>query len=145
MKTIIIIRPDAVIRGLVGEIITRFEKHGIRIAGLKIQHLARKEVENLYVQHRGKPFYDMLVETMTSNPSVLVVLDTDVLDQESAIALVRKIIGDTDPAKADMGTIRGDFGLKIDQNIIHASDTKASAEREIPIFFDKEELFTYKE
>jgi nucleoside-diphosphate kinase len=82
---------------------------------------------------------------MTTNPSVLVVLDTDVLDRETAIALVRKIIGDTDPAKADMGTIRGDFGLRIDQNIIHASDTKESADREIPLFLKKEEMVKYDE
>ncbi|MBD3387629.1 MAG: nucleoside-diphosphate kinase [Candidatus Altiarchaeales archaeon] len=145
MKTLIIIRPDAVIRGLVGEIITRFEKHGIRIAGLKIMHLARKQAEELYKQHKGQPFYDRLIQNMTANPSVFVVLDTDVLDRESAIALVRKIIGDTDPAKAEMGTIRGDFGLRIDQNIIHASDSRESAEREIPLFFKKEELQTYKE
>lgn len=145
MKTIIIIRPDAVLRGLVGEIITRFEKHGIRLAGLKISRMSRKMAEDLYVQHKGKPFYESLVHTMTTNPSVLVVLDTDVLDQSSAIALARKIIGETDPAKADMGTIRGDFGLRIDQNIIHSSDSKESAEREIPLFFTKEELVKYEE
>ena len=145
MKTLIIIRPDAVIRGLAGEIITRFEKHGIRIAGLKIIHLAREQVEKLYEQHVGKPYYEKLVENMTSNPSVFVVLDTDVLDRESAIALVRKIIGNTDPANAEMGTIRGDFGLRIDQNIIHASDSKDSAEREIPIFFKREEIVKYLE
>jgi len=145
MKTIIIIRPDAVLRGLVGEIITRFEKHGIRLAGLKIARMSRKMAEDLYVQHIGKPFYEPLVHTMTTNPSVLVVLDTDVLDQSSAIALARKIIGETDPAKADMGTIRGDFGLRIDQNIIHSSDSKESAEREIPLFFIKEELVKYEE
>jgi nucleoside-diphosphate kinase len=145
MKTLIIIRPDAVIRGLVGEIITRFEKHGIRITGIKIMRMTRKQAEDLYSQHEGKPFYEPLMEKMTANPSMLVVLDTDVLDRESAIALVRKIIGDTDPAKAGMGTIRGDFGLRIDQNIIHASDSKESAEREIPMFFKKEELFTYED
>ena len=143
MKTIIIIRPDAVIRGLVGELITRFEKHGIRIAGLNILQLTKKKAQELYAQHKGKPFYAPLIKNMTANPCVVVVLDTDVLDRESAIALVRKIIGETDPAKAEMGTIRGDFGLRIDQNIIHASDTKESAEREIPMFFDKGELVTY--
>ncbi len=145
MKTLIIMRPDAVTRGLVGEIITRFEKHGIRIAGLKIMQLAKARAEKLYEQHRGKPYYDRLINNMTSNPSVFVVLDTDVLDRESAISLVRKIIGDTDPAKAEMGTIRGDFGLRIDQNIIHASDNKESAEREIPLFFERGELVTYEE
>ena len=145
MKTIIIIRPDAVTRGLVGEIITRFEKHGIRVAGLKIMVMSKKQAEELYSQHKGKPYYAPLITTMTANPSVLVVLDTDVLDQASAIELVRKIVGDTDPAKADMGTIRGDFGLRINQNIIHASDNKESAEREIPLFFKKEELVIYTE
>jgi len=145
MKTLIIIRPDAVLRGLVGEIITRFEKHGIRIAGLKIQKLTTKQAEKLYIQHQGAKYYEPLIENMTSNPSVFVVLDTDVLDQESAIALVRRIIGNTDPADAEMGTIRGDFGLRIDQNIIHASDSRESAEREIPLFFTKEELYKYIE
>jgi len=145
MKTIIIIRPDAVTRGLVGEILTRFEKHGIRVAGLKILTMSKKQAEELYSQHKGKPYYAPLITTMTANPSVLVVLDTDILDQASAIELVRKIVGDTDPAKADMGTIRGDFGLRINQNIIHASDNKESAEREIPLFFKKEELVTYTE
>lgn len=145
MKTLIIIRPDAVTRGLVGEIITRFEKHGIRVAGLKIMHLTKKKAEQLYAQHKGAPYYNPLIETMTANPSVYVVLDTDVLDRESAISLVRKIIGDTDPAKAEMGTIRGDFGLRIDQNIIHASDNKESAGREIPLFFNNKELVKYNE
>ena len=143
MKTLIILRPDAVLRGLVGEVITRFESHSIRVAGLKIIRMTKKQVEDLYVQHKGKEFYEKLIGNMTSNPSVLVVLDTDVLDQDSAISLVRKIIGETDPAKADMGTIRGDFGLRIDQNIVHASDNRQAAEREIPMFFKREEIVTY--
>jgi len=145
MKTLIIIRPSAVMRGLVGEIITRFERHGIRLAGLRIQRLTKKQTRDLYSQHKGKDFLGPLTDHMTDNPSAFVVLDTDVLDRDSAIALVRRIIGDTDPAKAEMGTIRGDFGLRIDQNIIHASDSKESAEREIPLFFTKEELVRYNE
>ena len=145
MKTLIIIRPDAVLRGLAGEIVTRFEKHGIRIAGLKIMQLSERQVRELYSQHSDKPFLDPLISHMTGNPCVFVVLDTDVLDRDSAIALVRKIIGDTDPAKAEMGTVRGDFGLRIDQNIIHASDSKESAEREIPLFFERKELVRYNE
>ena len=145
MKTLIIMRPDAVLRGLVGEIIMRFEKHGIRISGLKIMKLTEEKAAALYKQHKDADYYDRLISNMICNPAVFVVLDTDVLDRESAIALVRKIIGDTDPAKAEMGTIRGDFGLRIDQNIIHASDNKASAEREIPLFFDRDELFAYEE
>lgn len=143
MKTLVIIRPDAVLRGLVGEILTRFEKHSIRIAGLKVMQLDKGKAEQLYKVHKGKPFYNPLIERMTSSPVVVGVLDTDVLDNKSAIALVRKIVGDTDPSQAQMGTIRGDFGLRIDQNIIHASDSVESAGREIPIFFKKEELVGY--
>jgi len=144
MKTLVIIRPDAVLRGLVGEILTRFERHSIRIAGLKVMHLDKEKAGSLYEIHKGKPFYENLVETMTSAPVVVGVLDTDVLDNKSAIALVRKIVGSTDPSQAEMGTIRGDFGLRIDQNIIHASDSVESAVREIPLFFKREELVKYK-
>ncbi|MCX6695165.1 MAG: nucleoside-diphosphate kinase [Candidatus Altiarchaeota archaeon] len=144
MKTLIIIRPYAILRGLLGEILMRFEKHGIRVSGMKIMQLPKETAEKLYEQHNGKEYFNKLVEDMTSSPSAIAVLDTDVLDTESAIALVRKIIGDKDPGKADMGTVRGDFGLRIDQNIIHASDSKEAAEREIPLFFKKEELCRYK-
>jgi nucleoside-diphosphate kinase len=144
MKTLIIIRPDSVLRGLVGEILTRFERHGIRVAGLKVMHLEKEKAEQLYEVHKGKPFYEPLINTMTTAPAVVGVLDTDVLDNKSAIALVRKIVGATDPSQAEMGTIRGDFGLRIDQNIIHASDSVEAAAREIPIFFKKEELVKYR-
>jgi len=144
MKTLIIIRPDAVLRGLVGEIITRFEKHSIRIAGFKVMQLDKDMAGRLYEIHKGKPFYDKLIETMIASPVIVAVLDTDVLDNKSAISLVRKIVGATDPSMAEMGTIRGDFGLRIDQNIIHASDSVESAAREIPIFFKQEELVRYK-
>jgi nucleoside-diphosphate kinase len=144
MKTLIIIRPDAVLRGLVGEILTRFERHSIRVAGLKVMHLDREKAGELYEIHKSKPFYESLLDTMVASPVVVGVLDTDVLDNKSAISLVRKIVGATDPSLAEMGTIRGDFGLRIDQNIIHASDSVDSAAREIPIFFKKEELVKYK-
>jgi nucleoside-diphosphate kinase len=144
VKTLFIIRPDAILRGLVGEILTRFERHSIRIAGLKVMLLDREKAGALYEIHKGKPFYENLVSTMTSDPVIVGVLDTDVLDNKSAIALVRKIVGSTDPSQAEMGTIRGDFGLRIDQNIIHASDSVEAAAREIPLFFKKEELVKYK-
>ena len=143
MKTLIIIRPHAVVRGLVGEILQRFERHGIQFAGLKIHTMTQKEAEELYEIHEGAEFYDRLIKSMVQGPSVMAVLDTDVLDDESAIALVRKIIGGTDPAKAEMGTIRGDFGLRIDQNIIHASDSLETAEKEIPQFFKSDEIVKY--
>ncbi|MBD3262591.1 MAG: nucleoside-diphosphate kinase [Candidatus Altiarchaeales archaeon] len=143
MRTLIIIRPYAVIRGLVGEIISRFERHGIRIAGIKVLRLSKVLAEKLYREHEGKNYYDSLIENMTSKPSVFAVLDIDVLDDAHATSLVRKIIGDTDPALADMGTIRGDFGLRIDQNIIHASDSPDAAQKEIPLFFDEKEIVEY--
>ena len=145
MKTLIIIRPDAVLRGLVGEILTRFERHSIRITGLKVVQLNDEKAGKLYEIHKDKPFYKELVQTMTEAPVIIAVLDTDVLDKQSAITLVRKIVGATDPSKAEMGTIRGDFGLRIDKNIIHASDSTDSASREIPIFFKKEDLVKYNE
>lgn len=105
--------------------------------------MSKEQAEQLYGQHKGMEFYDRLIENMTCAPSVMAVLDADVLDRESAVALVRKIIGDTDPAKAEMGTIRGDFGLRIDQNIIHASDKKETADREVAMFFNKDEIVKY--
>lgn len=136
-------KPWAVQKGLVGEILSRFERRGLKIAGLKILDVSKEMAEDLYLIHRDKDFYDDLIEHITSSPIVAVVLDTDVLEPDAAVALVRKIIGATDPAKAEMGTIRGDFGLRIDRNVVHASDSTDSAKREIPIFFKKEEMVTY--
>lgn len=143
MKTLIILKPWAVSRGLVGEILTRFERHGLRLAGLKVASITREQAERLYAIHKGKPFYDSLLHHIMSSPVVCGVLDTDVLDTDIAIALVRKIVGATDPVKAEMGTIRGDYGLRIDRNVIHASDSKESAAYEIPIFFREDELVEY--
>lgn len=143
MNTLILVKPWAVQRGFVGEIISRFEKRGIRIAALKTLTLTKEQAENLYAVHEGKPFYEGIVEHMTSSPIVAAVLETDVLDDESAVALVRKIVGATDPTKAEMGTIRGDLGLRKDRNVIHASDSPESAEYEIPIFFGKEEIVSF--
>lgn len=136
-------KPWAVQKGLIGEILSRFERRGLKIAGLKILDVSKEMAEDLYLIHRDKDFYDDLIEHITSSPIVAVVLDTDVLEPDAAVALVRKIIGATDPAKAEMGTIRGDFGLRIDRNVVHASDSTDSAKREIPIFFKKEEMVTY--
>ena len=143
MKTLIIIKPWAVSRGLVGEILTRFERHGLRLAGLKVVQVTREQAEKLYEIHKGKPFYDGIINHVMSSPAVCGVLDTDVLDTDVAISLVRKIIGATDPVNAEMGTIRGDYGLRIDRNVIHASDSKESAAYEIPIFFRQDELAEY--
>lgn len=143
MKTLIIIKPWAVSRGLVGEIISRFERRGIKLVGLKVVKVDKEKAEKLYAVHKGKEFYGSLIKHITSSPIVVGVLDIDIKDPEGAIGLVRKIIGATDPANAEMGTIRGDFGLRIDRNVIHASDSTKSAEYEIPIFFDEDELVGY--
>jgi len=136
-------KPWAVQKGLIGEILSRFERRGLKIAGLKILDVSKEQAEELYSIHKDKDFYGDLIEHITSSAIVATVLDTDVLEPDAAVALVRKIIGITDPAKAEMGTIRGDFGLRIDRNVVHASDSTDSAKREIPIFFKKEELVTY--
>ncbi|RLI92255.1 MAG: nucleoside-diphosphate kinase [Candidatus Altiarchaeales archaeon] len=144
MKTLIIIKPHAVKRGIVGEILSRFERQGIKISALKVLRVNRERAERLYAVHKGKPFYNELIEHITSSPVVVGVLNIDFLNSKDAIKLVRKIVGATDPLEAEMGTIRGDFGLRIDRNIIHASDSVEAANYEIPIFFEEEEIIEYE-
>lgn len=144
MRTLILLKPWSVSRGLVGEILGRFEKRGIRFAGLKVVKVTKEQAETLYAIHKGKPFYEDLVSHITSAPIVAAVLDVDIPDQDAAVALVRKIVGATDPVQAEVGTIRSDFGLRINRNVVHASDSKESAAYEIPIFFKEEELVECK-
>ncbi len=139
MRTLILVKPDGVARGLTGEVINRFERYGIRIAGLKMLQVDNKRAERLYSVHKGKPFFNDLIEHITSSPVVATVLDVN-LKSEEAIRLVRKIVGATNPLDAEMGSIRGDFGTYITANIVHASDSEESANYEIPIFFDENEL-----
>ena len=134
MKTLIIIKPDAVQRGLIGEIIGRFEKIG-KILGLKLLLMDKKRAQRLYSVHEGKPFYDELVDYITSGPVVV-----GVLDGENIIKIAREILGATNPENAVAGTIRGDFGLDVGKNTVHGSDSVKSAEYEIPIFFSENEL-----
>jgi nucleoside-diphosphate kinase len=143
MRTLILLKPWSVSRGLVGEILSRFEKRGIRLAGIKVTQVDRKHAEMLYAVHKGKPFYEDLIEHIMSSPIVAAVLDVPIDDPDTAVALIRKIVGATDPAKAEVGTIRGDYGLRIDRNVIHASDSPKSAAYEIPIFFNDNELVNY--
>ncbi|MEM0456941.1 MAG: nucleoside-diphosphate kinase [Nitrososphaerota archaeon] len=134
-RSFIILKPSCLKRGLVGEIISRFEKKGLKILQLKIAKLPREKVEELYQQHLGKPFYDELVSFMTSDRVVLMVVEG-----RDAIGVVRRIIGATDPAEASPGTIRGDLALDKTDNLIHACDSPESYEREVRIFFDEKEL-----
>mgnify|MGYP001034158655 FL=1 len=134
-KTFVILKPSAVARGLVGEIISRFERKGLRLLQLRSAILTKGEAERLYEVHKGKLFYDDLIKTITSGRVVLMVWEG-----REAVQVVRKLIGSTDPVKAEPGTIRGDYGLDITDNLVHASDSKESFEKECYIFFKPEEL-----
>jgi nucleoside-diphosphate kinase len=138
-RTLIIIKPDAVHRMLVGPILARFEQKGLRLAGLRLQHSPRAQVEQHYAVHRERPFYGSLVDFMTSGPVVLAVLEGP-----QAIAVVRNLVGATDGRQAVPGTIRGDFGLDKQYNLVHASDSAESAESEIALFFKPHELVSYE-
>jgi nucleoside-diphosphate kinase len=129
-RTYVMIKPDAVARGLVGRIVTRFEEVGLTIERMEYGTLPREMAEANYAEHLGKPFYDGLISYVTSGPVVRMVLSGP-----GVVAIARKLIGATNPAEAAPGTIRGDFGLTLDANVIHGSDSPASAEREISIFF----------
>jgi nucleoside-diphosphate kinase len=129
-RTFVMIKPDGVARGLIGDIISRFEKKGLKIIALKLVHMTRKQAEELYSVHRDKPFYNDLVGFVTSGPVVVMILEG-----ESAVDVVRIMIGPTDGRRAPPGTIRGDYALSIQENIVHASDSPESYEREHRIFF----------
>lgn len=134
-RTFVMIKPDGVRRGLVGEVISRFERKGFRIIGLKMVKMSPEQAEELYSPHKDKPFFRSLVEFATSGPVVVMVLEGN-----SAVDVVRLMIGSTDARRAAPGTIRGDFGLDIQENVVHASDSRESFEREHRIFFRDEEL-----
>lgn len=129
-RSLVIIKPDAVQRGLIGEITARYERRGLKIAAMKLEQVSAETAEKHYGEHKGKPFYDGLVNYITSAPSVLMVIEGP-----DAVAIVRTTNGATKPAEATPGTIRADFGLTIGRNIVHASDSPESAEREVGIFF----------
>lgn len=136
-RTLIVIKPDAVRRGLVGEILSRFEKKGFKILALKMLRLTREQAEEFYKVHRYKPFFEELVNFVTSGPVVAAILEG-----ESAISVVRLMIGATDARKAEPGTIRGDYGLSILENLIHASDSPEMFIHESRVVFTEEELKT---
>lgn len=134
-KTFVMIKPDGVQRGLVGEILQRFERKGFKIKGLKLLQVTEELAAKHYEEHIGKPFYPELVEYITSGPVVAMVLEGN-----SVISEVRKINGATNPLEAQPGTIRGDYAQDISMNIIHGSDSPDSAQREIAIYFSDDEL-----
>lgn len=129
-KTYTMIKPDGVRNGHIGEIVNRFERAGLTIEQMRLEMVTDEQAKANYAEHEGKPFYDGLIAYVTSGPVVKMVVSG-----EGAVAKVRKLMGATNPAEAAPGTIRGDFGLVMDENVIHGSDSPASAEREIGIFF----------
>jgi len=137
-RTFTLLKPDAVQRGLVGEILQRFERKGLKLVAMKAMRVSKELAEAYYAEHKGKPFFDPLVRYVTSSPVVALVLEG-----EGAVAVVRKMMGRTNSAEAEPGTVRGDYGLIIGRNLIHGSDSLASAAREIGLFFRPEELLEY--
>lgn len=137
-QTLIIIKPDAVQRGLIGEVISRFEKRGLKIIAMKMVQISHELARRHYAIHEGKPFYPELIRFITSSPSVCMVIEGP-----GAIEIVRASIGATDPAEAAAGTIRADLGIRANRNLIHASDGEDTAKTEIALFFDPDELIDY--
>lgn len=137
-RTLSIIKPDAVAKNAIGEIIARFEKAGLRVAGAKMLHLSKTQAEQFYAVHSARPFFPALVSFMSSGP-VLV----QVLEGQNAIAKNREIMGATNPKDAAPGTIRADFAESIDHNAVHGSDAPETAKQEIAFFFKPEEILAY--
>ncbi|HET9093862.1 MAG TPA: nucleoside-diphosphate kinase [Solirubrobacteraceae bacterium] len=129
-RTLILVKPDAFARNLTGEIISRFERKGLRLVALKLETLSRETAERHYAEHNGKPFFGELVEFITSGALVAMVLEG-----ESAVEAARQVIGATNPLQSAPGSIRGDFAIAIGTNMVHGSDSPESGEREIGIFF----------
>ena len=131
-RSLVLVKPDAVERNLAATILSRLEKQGLKLVAVKMLHMDRALAEKHYAVHREKPFFGNLVSYITSSPIVAAVFQG-----ENAITLIRKTMGATDPAKAEPGTIRGDFGLDIEHNSVHGSDSPETAEREISLFFSE--------
>ena len=139
-RTFVMAKPDAVQRGLVGEIVSRLEDRGLKLVGGEFMRIDRALAEAHYAEHQDKPFFEGLVEFITSGPVFAMVWEG-----QDATAQVREMMGATDPADAAAGTIRGDFGLDLGRNVIHGSDTEpGSNEREIDLFFEDDELLDYE-
>lgn len=138
-QTLVIVKPDAVAKGLIGELIRRFEAGGLVVRGLKMVALDKKDAEGFYQVHRQQPFFESLTRFMASGPCVVMVLEGD-----GAIVRARKLMGATDPLKAEEGTLRRAFATSIEQNAVHGSDSVESAAFEIPFFFSRLELVSEK-
>ncbi len=137
-RSLVLIKPDAMQRGLAGTITSRLENLGLKLVAMKMLHPDKALAQRHYAIHKDKPFYNSLVNYISSAPIIACVFEG-----EQAVEAIRKAIGATDPAQAEKGTIRGDFGLDIEKNSVHGSDSTATAEEEIKLFFSQDEMFSY--
>ena len=137
-RSLVLIKPDAMQRGLAGTIITRLEGQGLKMVAIKMLHLDRALAEEHYSVHKYKPFFNDLVDYISSAPIIAIVFTGG-----KAVEVVRKTMGATDPARAEAGTIRGDFGLDIGRNSVHGSDSVETAEKEVKLFFSEDEIYVY--
>ena len=137
-KTLVLVKPDGVQRGLAGEIISRFERRGLKLIGLKLMQVTNQLAHTHYGEHKDRPFFSGLVNFITSGPVVAMAWEG-----VNAIAIVRQTMGSTNPVESDPGTIRGDLGINIGRNIVHGSDSSESAARELGLFFSTEEILSY--
>ncbi len=138
-RTLVLVKPDAVQRGLVGNIISRLEGAGLKLVALRMLQMDREMAERHYSVHQGKPFFERLVRFITSGPLVAAVFEGP-----QAVGVVRKLMGETDPSRAAPGTIRGDLALKSERNVVHGSDSVENAGQEISLFFLPEEVLSYE-
>jgi len=137
-KSLVLIKPDGIKRGLTGAIIARLEKQGLKLVALKMLHMDKTSAQRHYVAHKDKPFFGGLVNYISSGPIIAAIFEGN-----GAVEAIRKTMGATDPTKAEAGTIRSDFGLDIEHNTIHGSDSVETAEKEIRLFFTEDEIFNY--
>jgi nucleoside-diphosphate kinase len=138
-RTLILAKPDAVQRGLIGEIVSRFERRGLQIVGMKLMHVSASLAREHYKEHVGKPFFKGLVDYITSTPVLAMVVEGP-----SAVEICRTTIGATNPVAATPGSIRGDFGVQVGRNLVHGSDSAKNGKREVKLFFKASELVSYK-
>ena len=138
-REFIMVKPDGVQRGLVGEVITRLEKAGLKIIAIKMLKVSQEQAERHYAIHEGKPFYDGLIKFITSSPVLAMVIEG-----RDAIKHTRRIVGATNPIDATPGSIRGDFALEIGRNVVHAADSTENAQKEYKIYFDENDLIRYE-
>ncbi len=138
-RTFVMVKPDGVERGVIGEVISRLERKGLKIVAMKMLKIEDSLAKEHYAEHKEKPFFDALVSYITSGPVVAMVVEG-----KNVIKVVRTLVGTTNPIEANPGTIRGDFGMDLGRNIIHASDSEKSAQREISLFFNPDEILSYE-